>query len=305
MTIIVPHDYHLRPRLQEHRVVCIDPNLALKEDIRALRIGILNIMPKAEQYEFSLLHPLGRSILQIIPVWIRLQTHTYTSSNSAHLRSLYITFEDAIKNTPLDGLIITGAPVEEIPFEEVSYWQEVVDILTFARSHIVSTLGICWGGLALAKMIGIEKQSFNRKLFGVYETRNLDHNHPVTGDLDDYFWCPQSRHSGIPDSVLETESLSKNINLLAHSPYTGYTIFESSDHRFLAHLGHPEYDAQRLVDEYHRDVTGGKSNVNMPVNFNLQNPVTRWRGHRTEFFSQWIKYIHTCISFGKNMDRYI
>jgi len=147
MTIIAPKNYHLRDALQERRILCIDPEDALKEDIRALRIGILNIMPKAEQYEFSLLHPLGRSVLQIDPVWIRLETHRYSTSDREHLKNLYITFDEAIAKNPLDGLILTGAPVEEIPFEEVIYWNEVTRILEYAWKNIPTTLGICWAGL--------------------------------------------------------------------------------------------------------------------------------------------------------------
>ena len=297
MTIIVPRNYHLRRALNERRILCIDPEEALCEDIRALRIGILNIMPKAEAYEFSLLHPLGRSVLQIDPVWIRLKTHQYRSSDGEHLKNLYVPFEEAIARSPLDGLILTGAPVEDIPFEEVSYWGEVQDILGFARRNIPITLGICWGGLALAKQLGIDKVVFPRKLFGVFETRNLDRNHRITGEMDDVFWCPQSRFSGIPDAVMERERVHGTVNLLAYSDEAGYTIFESADHRFLMHLGHPEYNAQRLVDEYQRDVKADKPGVEPPKNLDLDHPANRWKGQGAELFSQWIRFIHDSVSF--------
>jgi len=302
MTIIAPKDYHLRHTLEQHRVLCIDSVMALKEDIRPLRIGILNIMPKAETYEFNLLHPLGRSILQIEPVWIRLRTHQYRSSDAEHLRKLYVTFEEAVDSGPLDGLILTGAPVEEIPFEQVAYWNEIVWILSYARRRIPSTLGICWGGLALAKILGVDKISYDKKLFGVFETRNLNREHPITGDLDDIFWCPQSRHSGISDEVLENAQKSQIVNLLAHSREAGYTIFESPDRRFLMHLGHPEYDARRLVDEYQRDVNSGRSDVNKPCNLDIKNPLNRWKGQGSEFFSQWIRHIHASVSFADTLD---
>lgn len=297
MTIIASKNYHLRDALQERRILCIDPDDALREDIRALRIGILNIMPKAESYEFSLLHLLGRSVLQLEPVWIRLKTHTYTSSDWEHLKNVYVTFETAIKKAPLDGLVLTGAPVEEIPFEQVAYWNEVEHILRFARRNIPSTLGICWGGLALAKMLGIEKSVYSKKIFGVFETRNLDTRHEITGEMDDVFWCPQSRFSGISDAVLEQARDQGTVSLLAHSAETGYTIFESTDHRYLMHLGHPEYDAQRLVEEYQRDFKQGKAGVEPPQNLDIENPVNRWKGQGSEFFSQWIKYIHESVSF--------
>ncbi len=296
MTIVLPKDYHAKGALEQGRVLCITQEQALKEDIRALRIGILNIMPKAETYEFSLLHPLGRSVLQIEPIWIRLKTHEYTSTDPAHLEKLYMPFQDAAE-LHLDGLIVTGAPVEEIPFEEVSYWEEIKRILKYARHNITSTLGICWGGLAIAKFMGIEKIRYEKKLFGAFQMKNLDRTHPITGEMDDLFWCAQSRHSGIADDILELERDKGTVNLLAHSKETGYAIFESSDRRFIVHLGHPEYEPRRLVEEYLRDQKQGRSDVGKPKNFDVDNPVNTWRGHRSEFFSQWIKYIHETTSY--------
>lgn len=293
MTIVLPEGYHARTALEKSRVTCISTNDALKEDIRALRIGILNIMPKAETYEFSLLHPLGRSIMQIEPIWIKLKKHSYLSSDKSHLAKMYLPFEEAVAEKTLDGLIVTGAPVEVIPFEEVSYWDEIQEILRYAQKNIASTLGICWGGLALAKFLGINKENTSKKIFGVYKAYNLDHSHPVTGEMDDEFWCAQSRHAGISDEVLEREQDNGLVHLLAYAGREGgYMIFESTDQRFLIHLGHPEYEPQRLIDEYTRDMEKGRSDVEKPVNLDFNNPVNVWRSHRMEFFSQWIKYVH-------------
>jgi homoserine O-succinyltransferase len=192
---------------------------------------------------------------------------------------------------------VTGAPVEELPFEDVSYWEEVKRILKYARHNITSTLGICWGGLAIAKFMGIEKTNYEKKLFGVFQMRNLDRCHPITGELDDLFWCAQSRHSGIPDEALELERDKGAVNLLAYSRETGYAIFESADQRFVVHLGHPEYEPRRLVEEYLRDQRSGRKDVEKPQNFDIENPVNTWRGHRSEFFSQWIKFIHDTTSY--------
>jgi homoserine O-succinyltransferase len=249
-------------------------------------------MPKGETYEPYLLYPLSRTIIQIEPVWLRLHSHAYKTTDQDHLELYYQYFENAIARAPLDGLIVTGAPVEEMEYEQVSYWNEISTILTFARQNITSTFGICWGGMALAKMIGIEKEMFAKKLFGAYETRNLNRLHPITGELDDLFWCVQSRHSGISDKVLEAERDRKEVNLLAHSPNGGYTIFESTDQRFLMHLGHPEYEAQRLVEEFRRDVALGRADVPRPANLDLDHPVNRWRSHGLEFFAQWVRYIY-------------
>jgi homoserine O-succinyltransferase/O-acetyltransferase len=292
MSVVLPNEHRHRGELEQRGVLCISEQEANRADIRPLRVGILNIMPKGETYEPYLLFPLSRTIIQIEPVWIRLHSHAYKTTDLDHLEHYYDYFENAIAKAPLDGLVVTGAPVEEIEYEQVSYWNEITTILTFARQNITSTFGICWGGMALAKMVGIEKEMFAKKLFGAYETRNLNRLHPVTGELDDLFWCVQSRHSGISDRVLESERDRGNVNLLAHSENGGYTIFESADRRFLMHLGHPEYEAHRLVEEYRRDVALGRSDVPVPANLDLNNPVNRWRSHGLEFFAQWVRYVY-------------
>jgi homoserine O-succinyltransferase len=292
MTVILPEHYHARQALLEKRVVCIRKTEALKQDIRALRIGILNLMPKAETYEFSLIFPLGRSILQIDPVWIKLETHHYNSSDKAHLKGLYSSFKEAIRDKHLDGLIVTGAPVGKLRFEDILYWEEIQKILDYARRNIPSTLGICWGGLAIARMLGIEKMNHKKKLFGVFEGENMDRNHRITGELDDVFFCPHSRYFGISDETMETERDKGNIRLLAKGKDVGYFIFESSDGRYIAHLGHPEYDTKRIIYEAGRDQKEKVPDVEPPVNFDVNNPINRWRGHRTEFFTQWIKYVY-------------
>jgi homoserine O-succinyltransferase len=297
MTIILPKNYHIQEDLEKNRVLCISPEKALKEDIRALRIGILNIMPSAESYEYSLLHPLGRTVLQIDPVWIRLNSHVYSSTDRSHLEQYYVPFEEAVDKNRLDGLLLTGAPVEDIEFEKINYWEELTRILRYARNNIASTLGICWGGLALAKFLGIDKVLHPKKIFGVYEALNLDRDHRITGDMDDLFWCAQSRHAGIQDEVLENARDAGAIRLLAYSKGAGYIIFESADHRFLIHIGHPEYEPGRLVEEYNRDLKKGRADVEKPANFNLDKPANTWRSHRNEFFSQWVKYIHETTTY--------
>ena len=297
VTIVLPKNYHIKDKLELSRVQCISQESALKEDIRALRIGILNVMPVAETYEFSLLQPLGRSVLQIEPIWIKLHSHAYSSSNPAHLENFYIHFEDAISHRNLDGLLLTGAPVEELPFEDVHYWGKLTRILKYAHKNISSTLGICWGGLALAKYLGIEKVQYPQKIFGVFETVNLDRSHRITGDMDDTFWCAHSRHAGIPDEVLERERDKGNVRLLAYAKGAGYTIFESVDQRFLIHLGHPEYEPERIVLEYRRDREKGRTDVPAPLNFDVEKPANTWRSHRNEFFSQWVKYVHETTTY--------
>ena len=164
-----------------------------------------------------------------------------------HLENFYVHFEDAINHQKLDGLLLTGAPVEELPFENVKYWGELTRILKYAHNNISSTLGICWGGLALAKFLGIEKVQYPEKMFGVYETINLDRSHRITGDMDDVFWCAQSRHAGIPGRCSRSGARQGNDPASRVCKGAGYTIFESADQRFLIHLGHPEYEPERIV----------------------------------------------------------
>ncbi len=258
---------------------------------RALRVGIINIMPRAETYESYLLRPLARAILPVSPVWIRLRSHPYASSDADHIRRNYVSFNDAIRSDRLDGLIVTGAPVEELEYDEVRYWSELSDILRFCRTNVASVFGICWGGLALAKLLGVEKTLFETKLFGVFQNRNLVSDHPIFGGADDLFWCVHSRHSGLRDADLEAARDAGVVNLLSHGPDTGYSIFESSDRRYLMHLGHPEYEASRLSEEWARDATLGRRDVQPPRNFDLGRPVSVWQSHCNDLFVQWLRHL--------------
>jgi len=291
MPLIIPNNYHITASLRDRGITCIEKQSIKAHDKHTLRIGIFNVMPEAEKYEFSIMRPLGLSAIPVIPVWIRAANHNYKSSNKDHIKKWYLTFKEATKNEPLDGLIITGAPVETIPFKAVSYWEELTEIFNYARTNIASTLGICWGGLALAKMFGVEKINYAKKLFGVYASRNLNRHHRITGGFNDIFYCPQSRYAGFNENDLNIAADSGKINLLAHSEETGHFIFESSDERFIGHLGHHEYDAERIIFEHFRDLQKGLENA--PVNFDVNNPVNVWRENGNEFFSRWIQNIYT------------
>lgn len=294
MTIIVRPDYHALPLIERNSIRWIPPDQAERQDIRPLRFGILNIMPLGEQYEFNILHPLGLSVLQLEPIWIRLKSHHYKTWHENHVDDVYVTYEQAIRDKPLDGLILTGAPVETIHFEDVHYWEEISAILQDARESIPSTLGLCWAGFAMAYLEGIDKFTYDQKLFGVFELENLDQTHPITGELDDLFWCPQSRHAGIADEAMEEGEKDGRLKLLAHGKEPGYTIFATADDRFIAHTGHPEYNCSRLADEAKRDLRNPE--VPAPANFDFNNPQNRWRSHRNNFFNQWIRYCYFSVS---------
>ena len=304
MTLIVHPDYHAVPILERNGIRWIPPSQAKRQDFRPLRIGILNIMPLGEKYEFNILHPLGLSVLQLEPIWIRLESHNYKSWEPKHVDDIYVTYEEAMRDQPLDGLILTGAPVETIDFEDVYYWEEIKTILSDARKNIPSTLGLCWAGFVMAYLEGVKKLNYDHKLFGVFELKNLAPDHPIIGELDDVFFCPQSRHAGMPDEAMEEASESGRLKLLAYGPEAGYSIFSTTDDRFIAHTGHPEYNATRLAEEAKRD--HGNPEVPTPANFDFNNPLNCWRSHRNTFFAQWVSYCYLKISthdmaVGKNL----
>ena len=294
MALILPRSYHKISSIEKNHISWIEPELAERQDIRPLRIGILNIMPLGKQYEFNLLHPLGLSPLQIEPIWIRLKSHSYKTWDLEHLKNLYVHWEEAMSPTSLDGLIITGAPVEHLPFEEVHYWKELANLIEEAKLKCASTLGLCWAGFAMAYMAGVDKKIFNKKLFGVYPMRSLVPGHSLMGTQDDEFFCPQSRHAGLPDIEMEKAEQKGNLRLLAHGEKVGYTIFETPDQRQLMHLGHPEYNVDRLRSEMERDQKRG--DVPPPENFDLTKSNTSWRSHRNLLFQQWLWFCYQRVS---------
>jgi len=298
VALILPSNYHKIRDVEKNHISWIEPDLAERQDIRPLRIGILNIMPLGKQYEFNLLHPLGLSPLQIEPIWIRLKTHSYKTWDLDHLNNLYISWDEANKKNPLDGIIITGAPVEHLHFEEVNYWKEFVEITSEARYICASTLGLCWAGFAMAYLAGVDKNVFEKKLFGVYPLKSLVPGHPLMGTQDDEFICPQSRFAGLPDEDMEEAQNEGKLNLLAYGEKVGYTIFETSDQKQLMHLGHPEYTVHRILSEINRDKK--KGDVPPPENFDISFSKTSWRSHRNLLFQQWLWFCYQKVSLNSN-----
>lgn len=251
-----------------------------------LRIGVINVMPRAEAYEPMLLAPLARAPFDIAPVFVRLHRHAYKSSDKAHLERYYVSFDEAMK-TPLDGLILTGAPVEELPFEDVTYWSELTETIDRARRRIPSTLGLCWGGLALAAMVGVPKVVFRKKLFGAFGGSWLVDSHSLRARGQRGFSCAQSRHSGADEAALERAGQDGRVRLLVRGDATGHTLFETPDHRLVMHLGHPEYEASRIAFEWKRD-QGTRADVDAPVGVDPAQPVTSWHEDREAFFRGWL-----------------
>ncbi len=297
MTIVLPNQYQAEHAFRQRRIPYLTQEEAQHADIRALRIGILNIFSQGEEYESAILHPMGHSVMQIEPVWIKLKNRQYGKKDLEHLESEYFTFDDAVGAASLDGLLLTGSPVVGVPFEKLDYWQEISRILGYARKYIPATMGICWGALAMAAFLEIPREDYKRKLFGVYETENLIEDHHIMGAMDDTFWCPQSRHSGVADEVLELEREKGTLNLLAYASGVGYVIAETADQRFLMHFGNPEYKASTIVEQYRQEHQRLGEKAVKPANFDLADPINRWRGHRTALFQEWIRQIHESTSY--------
>ncbi|MBF0276411.1 MAG: homoserine O-succinyltransferase [SAR324 cluster bacterium] len=293
MTVILPENYHIHSILEANRVTCIRREDAVRQDIRPMRIGVMHALPVDENFEANILHPFGLSIIQVEPVWIKLRSYP-DKLEGDHLQELYVSYEEAIKDEPLDGLIVNGASIEQIPFESVNDWDEICEILLDSKMKCPSTLGIGWGALALAYLEGIEKSEYSQRHFGVYPVENIYPFHEITGELDNSFWCPQNRLAGIEDQILERAAEEKRINLLAHGQESGYVIFETQDHRFVMHTGHPEYNVLKLIEEAKRSQTSEK--IHSRSNFDPEKPVNRWQGHRNSFFTQWLKYCYTNVS---------
>lgn len=277
MTLILPEDHPF-------------PHERSPSQATRLRVGIVNIMPKLEAYEPLLLGPLSRVEADVEPVFLRLRTHAYQSSDHIHLERFYRPLDAHLADGPLDALVLTGAPVEDLELEDVHYWGELREILRYAREHVPSTLGLCWGGLALAGLLEIPKSPLPKKLFGVFDNRAIAEDHPLVAEQAPVFPCAHSRHSGITDEALERAAREGTVRLLSHGKETGYSLFASSDDRYVAHLGHPEYVAERLVFEWRRDTDLGRHDVERPKNFDPEVPVTSWEKHRETFFSRWIAF---------------
>jgi homoserine O-succinyltransferase len=267
-----------------------DAGLAATWSGRPLRVAIVNVMPRAETYEGYLLRPLARALVPVEPVWIRLESHGYGSSDAAHIEQRYLTFDRATASA-IDGVLLTGAPVEELAFDDVHYWPELTAILEHGRARSAGVFGICWGGLALAKLLGIEKERSAKKIFGAFENRVLEPEHPILGGSDDVFWCAHSRHAGVRKGELEAARDAGLVRLLSHGPETGYSIFESVDRRLFMHLGHPEYEAARLVHEWERDAALGRSDVDPPRHFDLARPLNVWKSHCNDVFERWLRHL--------------
>ena len=254
-----------------------------------LQIGIVNLMPRAETYEATLYRAIAAAGVAFEPIWLRLDTPAYASSDRSHIESVYMPLAAALDSARLDGLIVSGAPVEDLPFDAVTYWPELSEQLRRARERVASTLGLCWGGMALAQLLGVDKIMFTQKLFGVYPLEVRAAQHATVRRVNGALLCPQSRHSGLEPVSLTAAVAEGGVRLIAGSEAAGEVILESTDRRYLIHTGHPEYEAERLAAEYRRDRAAGRRDVRAPYAYDVEQPIASWGHASAAFFRGWLE----------------
>ncbi|MBQ6239007.1 MAG: homoserine O-succinyltransferase [Firmicutes bacterium] len=278
-------------RLLNENIFVMTEYRAAHQDIRPLQIAILNIMPEKESAELQMLRLLSNTALQVEITFIRLDSHTYKNASAEYLNAFYKPFAEVRKHN-YDGLIVTGAPVENLAFEEVDYWKELKEIMEWSRLHVTSTMYICWAAQAgLYYFYGIPKYRFDKKLSGVYPHRALKYGMNLTRGFDDVFYAPHSRYTGVrkEDVLAHTE-----LTILADSEQAGaYIILDQGTSRIFI-TGHPEYSLETLSNEYRRDLAKG-INPQIPENYfpnndPSQKPLMTWRCHSNLLFSNWLNY---------------
>ncbi len=277
--------------LKQEHIFVIDHSRASRQDIRPLRLVILNLMPLKITTETDLIRLLSNSPLQVEVSFMKLKSHTSKNTPIEHMKAFYKDFE-VLSNERFDGMIITGAPVEQMNFEEVSYWDEVSYIFDWARTHVTSTLYICWAAQAgLYRHYGIPKYPLDHKMFGIFEHRLINPLPPIFRGFDDVFYVPHSRHTEIRrEDILKV----KELELLSESDESGVYMVMARGGREFYITGHSEYSPNTLDLEYKRDLAKGLP-IDMPRNYYRDNdpskgPLVRWRAHANLLFSNWLNY---------------
>lgn len=291
MPVTIPAALPARTILESENVFVMTDGRAVHQDIRPLRIAIVNLMPTKIDTETQLLRLLGNSPLQIQITLLHMGSHEARNTSSDHLEAFYRTFEE-VRETKFDGLIVTGAPIETLPFEEVDYWPELREVMDWSVDHVFSTLHICWGAqAALYHHYGIPKYPLPEKIFGVFDHRVLAPRNRIVSGFDEGFPAPHSRHTDVrADDILAREDLE----LLAVSDEAGVYLAASKDGRHIFLTGHPEYDRGTLAKEYLRDLGNGvpidPPRHYFPGNDPTQEPTGAWRAHAFLLFANWLNY---------------
>ena len=291
MPIRIPNDLPATEILQQENIFVMSENRAITQDIRPLEIVLLNLMPTKIATETQLSRLLGNTPLQVHLEFMHTSSHVSKNTPAEHLFNFYKSF-DELKHRKFDGMVITGAPVEHLPFEDVDYWPELCEIMEWSKTNVHSTFHICWGAQAgLYYHYGIHKQSLPEKLFGVFpHTADYKRSILLRG-FDDTFWVPHSRHTTINREDVDAVPALKTI---ASSEKGGIYIVMSKEGRQIFVTGHSEYDSETLGNEYNRDKALGLS-IAVPENYypnddDTQDPIVRWRSHGNLLFSNWLNY---------------
>ncbi|MCP1451332.1 homoserine O-acetyltransferase MetA [Priestia megaterium] len=292
MPINIPRDLPAKEILEKERIFIMDDVRAVNQEIRPLNIVILNLMPEKEKAETQLLRLLGNSPLQVHITLLYTASHKAKTTSKNHLDQFYKTFEQ-IKERKYDGMIITGAPVEHIPFEEVNYWKELQEIMDWCKTNVTSTLHICWGAQAgLYHHFGIDKRPLSDKCTGVF-THVISSEEPIKllRGFDDVFYSPHSRHTDVDMNEVKNHP---DLELLSYSEEAGVYMAMSKDEKFVFITGHPEYDVQTLQEEFLRDTEKGLEpklpEHYFPNNDPDKNPLKTWRSHANLLFMNWLNY---------------
>lgn len=291
MPIKIQSDLPAREILEKENIFLMDENRAMHQDIRPLEIGILNLMPLKQDTELQLLRSLSNTPLQVDITFITVSTHESKNTSRSHINKFYMTFEE-IKEKFFDGFIITGAPLEQMEYEEVDFWPEMCHIFEWTKTHVTSTLHLCWGAQAgLYYYYGLEKYMLPKKKFGVFEHHVLNRKVPLVRGFDDYFMAPHSRHTEVR---LDDIKAVPEITVLAESEEAGFFLGLADGGRRIFVMGHPEYDRITLDQEYKRDKEKGLP-IELPVNYypnddDTKRPHLQWRSHGNILYSNWLNY---------------
>lgn len=291
MPINIPNDLPAWERLSQENIFIMSETRAAAQDIRPLRILILNLMPKKIDTERQLLRMLSNTPLQVDVELLQTATHASKNTAAEHLLKFYKVFDD-IKEQYFDGMIITGAPVEHLEFEEVGYWDELCRIMEWSKSHVHSTLHICWGAqAALHYHYGLQKVRLPQKMFGVFPHTLVDKSVPLLRGFDEIYWMPHSRHTEIPAADIRATG---KLYILSSSPIAGVNIVSNHNGRQIFIFGHSEYEANTLADEYFRDLDKGLP-IQLPYHYfpdddPAKKPIRTWRSHGYLFYSNWLNY---------------
>ena len=293
MPIKVQGDLPVKEILEKENIFVMDEKRALSQEIRALKICILNLMPKKEETELQLLRALSNSPLQVDITFMTMKTHESKNTASHHLNKFYCYFDD-LKDNRYDGFIITGAPIEHLKFEDVDYWEELCEIMEWTKLNVTSTFHICWGAQAgLYYHYGIDKIELNEKMFGIFKHKVLVRKDLLVRGFDDEFLAPHSRHTTVDRKDIVN---CKELIILAESDEAGVLLAKSNDGKQIFVMGHLEYDRYTLHNEYRRDKDKGLS-INLPMNYyenddDNNKPLLRWRAHCNNLYSNWLNDVY-------------